>query len=382
MSDDLFLLDPKVTFLNHGSFGATPRCVLENQQHWQREMERQPVDFFDRRIDPLLAQAKRGLADLLHAEPEELAWVTNVTWGVNVVAHSLGLAAGDEVLLSDHEYGAVYRTFLYLSRRLGFSLKVAHLPAPLARPQQVVESVAAHISPATRLIVVSHITSPSGLLMPVADIIGMARQKGILTLIDGAHAPGQIDLDLSALGADFYVGNLHKWLSAPKSSAFLYVSPPHQARISPLVVGWAYEPKAPLPPSMPEWVALTEMLGTRDLSAFLAIPAALEFHARHHGPQVRAACRQQIQSWLEGLSDWAPRAGFPCPLQMGALLLPQGLDGARLNRWLWEEHRVEVPCPQVGERFYLRASYHSYNRPADLERLTALLRTFRPSAHA
>ena len=368
----MFFLDPDVTFLNHGSFGATPRPVMEVYQNWQREMEREPVDFFCRRSQNLIVEAKAPLCEFLGCQPENLAFVTNATTGTNIVAWSLALKAGDEVLLNDHEYGAVYRNFLYLSERFGFTLKVVPLPVPLESPEQVVEALFEAVTEATRVIVMSHITSPSALLLPVEQVIARARERGILTLIDGAHAPGHIDLHLEKLGADFYVGNLHKWLSAPKGAAVLYVDPRHHDKIQPLLVGWAYHP--PVKSVEAHWIALTQQVGTRDLSSFLSVPAALKFHQEYHNEPQRAVFRQQIQEWLNAVAPDLPAAGYRCPLQIGAVMLPLDWNEDKLHNWLWENQRIEVPVQRVGRRAYLRPSFNSYNRPEQLAQLSQALR--------
>lgn len=368
-----FFLDPDITFLNHGSFGATPKPVMKVYQDWQLEMERQPVDFYARRAEGLLLEAKKPLATFLGTRPERLAWVQNATAGTNTAAWSLGLKEGDEVIVNDHEYGAFYRNLLYLSRRFGFSLKQITLPDPLEDPQQIVDATVAAITPATRLIVLSHITSPTALLFPAREIIRAAKERDILTLIDGAHAPGHIDLNLEELGPDFYVGNLHKWMSAPKSAAFLYVDPARQKLIEPLIVGWAYDPKTPMLES--DWISLTQGLGTRELAGYLSVPAALEFHQEFHNAEVRARCRAEIQRWLD--SCGLRPSGYRSPLQMGAARLPSDMDGFALHNWLWEKHRVEVPVQKVGEHTYLRPSYNSYSRPEQLDKLTSLIDVFR-----
>jgi isopenicillin-N epimerase len=237
----LYLLDPNVVFLNHGSFGATPRPVFETYQTWQRRLERQPVQFLAGELSGHLAEARRALGDYLRADAADLVYVPNTTFGVNVVAHSLDLGAGDEVLTSDHEYGACDRVWRYLSARRGFAYCRQPIPLPASAPEEMAEQFWQAVTPRTRVIFLSHITSPTAVRLPIELICARARAAGILTLIDGAHAPGQIDLDLPAIGADFYTGNAHKWLSAPKGAAFLFARREAQSLLEPLVVGWGYE---------------------------------------------------------------------------------------------------------------------------------------------
>jgi isopenicillin-N epimerase len=213
---DLFLLRSDIVFLNHGSFGACPRPVFETYQAWQLELERQPVEFLGRRFDALLRAARKELGAYLHADPEDLAYVPNATTGLNIVARSLSLQPGDEVLSTGHEYGALDRTWRFIRHKQGARYLSHAPPMPLESREQVVEAVWAGVSERTRVLFLSHITSPTALIFPVEELVHRARTAGLLTVVDGAHTPGQIPIDLAALGADFYVGNCHKWLCAPK----------------------------------------------------------------------------------------------------------------------------------------------------------------------
>ncbi len=217
-----FLLDPRITFLNHGSFGATPRPVLRAFRRWQMEMERQPVEFLGRRFADLMQVARGELAAYLGTYPDNLFYATNVTEALNSVARSLDLGPGYEVLATDHEYGALDRTWRFLAKKRGFTYINQPVPMPLTTSSTFVEAFWAGVSPRTRIIFLSHVTSPTALRFPVEEIVRKARQEGILSVVDGAHAPGQIPLRLDELGADFYGGNLHKWLCAPKGAGFLY----------------------------------------------------------------------------------------------------------------------------------------------------------------
>jgi isopenicillin-N epimerase len=207
-----FLPPPEISFPNHGSYGARPRPVFEAYQRWQRELEAQPVAFLGRRHRDLLAEARASLAAYLGTQPDNLVFVPNTTHGINIIARSLDLKPGDEVLGTDHEYGAVQRTWRFICGQRGASYHAQPIPLPVTTPAALIEALWAGVTERTRVIVVSHITSPTALIFPVAAIVQRAREAGILTIIDGAHAPGQIDRDLEAIGADFYVGNCHKWL--------------------------------------------------------------------------------------------------------------------------------------------------------------------------
>jgi isopenicillin-N epimerase len=376
---ELFLLDPSVTFLNHGSFGACPVEVFEVYQHWQRELERQPVDFFIRRSESLLRDARETLAAYLGAPADCIAYVDNATFGVNTVARSLPLAAGDEVLTTDHEYGACEFALMQVCEERGARYIRQPIPLPLPSPAEFLERFWQAVTPRTRVIFLSHITSPTGLIFPIEPIIRRAREHGILTLIDGAHAPGQIPLDLTALGADFYTGNCHKWLCAPKGAAFLYARPEHHALLHGLVIGWAYLPeRTGSEPREPLFVRRHQNLGTRDLAAFLAVPAAIAFQQAHDWDQVRARCRALARETTEricALSGLTPIAGADQHRQLSAIPLPD-CDPQALYRYLWQDNRIEIPITAQANRHYARISIQGYNTPADASALIDALSVY------
>jgi isopenicillin-N epimerase len=354
----LFLLDPDVVFLNHGSFGACPRAVFEEYQRRQLELERQPVEFLarDRRFPALIEAAKVRLADYVGADPVNLVFVPNATSAVNVVARSLRLEPGDEVLASDQEYGALDYLWEHVCRRNG-ARYVKRPPASL--PEALTER--------TRVLFVSHITSRTALRLPVEDLCRRARKAGALTIVDGAHAPGQIPLDLEALGADVYAGNCHKWLCAPKGAGFLFVRPEHQAQIEPLVVSWDWGEGQ-------TFAERHRYEGTRDPAAYLAVPAAIDFQAEHDWDAVRERCRalaERARIEIASLTGIEPQPGQN--LQMVSVPLPP-CDPKSLQRRLHDDHRIEIPCALWAGRPLLRASFQGYNDESDLERLLAALR--------
>jgi len=372
MLRDLFLLRDDVTFLNHGSFGACPRPVFEEYQRLQRELEAEPVDFLDtdRTFHQRMAQARQRLADFVGASRDELVFVPNATTGLNIVARSLDLQPGDEILTCDHEYGALDRTWRFLCGKTGARYLRRELPLPLDDPQEVVDAIWSGVSDRTRVLFLSHITSPSGVVLPIEPLIARARERGILTMIDGAHVPGQLDLDLHALGCDVYSGNCHKWLMAPKGAAFLYVREKKQPLVEPLVVSWGWEAEEPGPS---RFVDEQEWTGTRDPSAWLAVPAALDFFAEHDWPTVRASCRQLLLEARERLLDLIglPPLCRPDPwlVQMCAVPLPAGTDRLVLRTALREKHDVEIPVTWFAGQPWLRVSIQGYNTAGDVERL-------------
>ncbi|MBU6257985.1 MAG: aminotransferase class V-fold PLP-dependent enzyme [Burkholderiales bacterium] len=375
-----FLLDPGLVFLNHGSFGACPKVVLNRLSDWYLEGERNPVEFLGRRSASLLAAARDRLAEFVHARASDLAFVANATTAVNIVARSLALRAGDEVLGTDHEYGACVAAWRAACARSGASYRSVEVPLPFDAASWAARLLAA-AGQRTRLIFASHISSPTALIFPVAELCAAARARGIATLIDGAHAPGHVDLDLDAIGADYYTGNCHKWLCAPKGTAFLHLRPEHVEAIDPLVVSWGPIAAAAPDPAFDAYTGTSTLerrllwLGTRDIAPFLTVPAAIDFQREHDWPRRRQRCHELAVATLErvtarnGLAPIAPASAHG---QMVALPVRCG-DAAALQRHLFERHRIEVPVTRHGERVLVRISVQAYNEASDLAALEAAL---------
>jgi isopenicillin-N epimerase len=376
-----FLLDPEVTFLNHGSFGACPCPVFERYQAWQRELELQPVEFLGRRQRQLLAEARHALGNYLHVNQDEVVYVPNVTTALNIVAQSLPLEAGDEILTTNHEYGALERTWTLVAERRGAKLVTQKLPVPLDDPDQVVEAVWSGFTEKTRVLFLSHITSPTAIRLPIEPLIQRARAADIWTVIDGAHAPGQIDLDLTALGVDFYGGNCHKWLSSPKGAGFLYARPEVQHLLEPLVVSWGWRPRDPW--STP-FVDTLQRQATHDVSAYLSVPDAIDYQQQRDWPTVRQECHELVRlaqlgmAELTGVEPLVPddERWFA---QMATLPLPDGTDVEELKRRLYDEHRVEIPAGHWGDAPSLRISVQGYNTRADVEKLLEAVHSCLPN---
>ncbi|MEP7290847.1 MAG: aminotransferase class V-fold PLP-dependent enzyme [Chloroflexota bacterium] len=363
-----FLIDPGVVFLNHGSFGACPIPVFETYQRWQLELERQPVEFLGRRVDGLLDEARAVLAKYLNAAPENLVFVPNATSGVNVAARSLALTPGDEILTTDHEYGACSYAWQHNCERTGAKYVVRPLPLPLTTPAAFVEHFWAGVNPRTRVIYLSHITSPTALIFPVEEICRRAREAGIITVIDGAHAPGQIPLDMEQIGADFYTGNCHKWMCTPKGTGFLYVRPEFQTPIEPLIVSWGWTDDA-------DFVIRNQKQGTRDPAAYLTVPAGIAYLQAHDWDTVRARCHALGVELRDQIADWsdqpqiAPESWFG---QMFTAPLPP-CDPLVVKQRLYDEHKIEVPIVVFNNRQYVRVSFQAYNTREDGQKLLSAL---------
>ncbi len=369
-----FLLNSKITFLNHGSFGATPKPVFQEYQRWQRELENQPVEFLGRRHNDLMRSVRETLGAYLGADAKNLVFAQNATIALNIVARSLPLGAGDEVLSTDHEYGALDRTWRFLSKERGFTY--INQPVDLASHDAFVESFWRGVTPKTRVIFLSHITSPTATLFPIERIIQRAKAQNIITVIDGAHTPGQIPLQLDSLSADFYGGNLHKWLCAPKGAGFLYARPDVQPLLKPLVVSWGYEPE--IPGDSP-FIDHHEWWGTRDIAAFLTVPKAIQFLGDHDWDGVRAAChRLAVETWkrVHDLTGCAPLHSDPelWSAQMSLISLPAATDLAALKARLYDEHCIEIPVIEWNERKLIRLSVQGYNTKQDMDKLLFALK--------
>ncbi|MGH2510817.1 MAG: aminotransferase class V-fold PLP-dependent enzyme, partial [Ktedonobacteraceae bacterium] len=321
-----FQIRPDITFLNHGSFGACPRPVFETYQIWQQRLEADPIEFLGRRLGEMLREAREPLAAYVGTQTDQIVFVQNATLGVNIIARSLLLEPGDEVLATDHEYGAADRTWRFLCEPRGIKYINQPLPLPFESDEAMIEHLWQGVTPRTKVIFLSHITSPTALIFPVEKICQRARAAGIITVVDGAHAPGHIPLHLDTLGADFYVGNCHKWLCAPKGAGFLYARPERQALLQPLIVSWGWESLTPSASTFQDFFGWT---GTADPAAYLSVPAAIAFQHEHDWDSVRLAChelvtsaRQQINALVGGepLSSDSPHWWG----QMCAVPLPAG----------------------------------------------------------
>jgi isopenicillin-N epimerase len=366
-----FLLDPKITFLNHGSFGACPKPVFDIYQQWQRELEQRPVEFLGRRAIPLLAESREKLATYLNCAARDLVYFPNPSTAINMVVRNLDLQPGDEILTTNHEYGAMDRTWRYFCEKSGAKYVQRHVPLPATTHADFVEQFWAGVTSKTKIIFLSHITSSTALVFPVAEICKKAREAGILCIVDGAHAPAQIDLDLSALDADIYTGACHKWMLSPKGAAFLYARREIQEWLDPLVVSWGYDSEPGFGSGI-RFIDYHEWQGTRDIAAFLSVPAAIEFQRKQDWGHVRARCRNLLGVAIQktqSLTGMPPITSHPKMWlgQMAALPLPKGVDGAVLKTRFYDEYRIEIPFTKWEEQSFLRISIQSYNTEEEID---------------
>lgn len=381
-------LDSSVTFLNHGSFGSCPRVVLEFQARVRERLEQQPVRFFVREFEGLWDEARRALADFVGAPPDELVFVPNATTGVNTVLQSIELQPGDELLVTDQEYNACRNALNHAAARSGAIVVVAQVPFPLAGPSDVVSAIEAKVTPRTRLALVDHVTSQTGMVMPVQEVVRSLARRGVDVLVDGAHAPGMVALDLEALGAAYYTGNCHKWICAPKGAAFLHVRLDRQEAIRPLVISHgANSPRTDRSRFLIEF----GWMGTGDPTAWLSVPEALRvMEAMLPGGWASVRARNRALA-LAGRRVLCETLGIqpPCPDAMigslAAVPLPDASAASPsrsplyldpLQDWLWDRERIEVPIVPwpAPPRRLLRISAQLYNALPQYRKLANALR--------
>jgi isopenicillin-N epimerase len=371
---DRWLLDPDVVFLNHGSYGATPTAVLDAQTEIRRRIEAEPLRFFDRRYLDDLDRARGELARFLRADESNLAFVCNATTGVNTVLNAIHLERGDELLVTDHEYNACRNALEKVAAAAGAAVVVAPIPFPLTGEDEVVDSIVRHFTGKTRLLLVDHVTSQTGMVLPVRRLVVEAAARGVDVLVDGAHAPGMLELDLEALGASFYTGNCHKWMCAPKGAAFLHVREDLHDLVRPLVISHGANASAN---RRSRFHLEHDWTGTRDPSAWLAVPAAiLEMDRMLDGgwDELRRSNRRLALEGRRILCD-ALEIDEPCPEAMigslASVQLPDGDASASedpfsidaLQNRLLDDWRIEVPVigwPAPPRRL-IRISSQLYN---------------------
>jgi len=375
-----FLLDPELTFLNHGSFGACPRAVFHAQLEIRKRLERDPVRFLARDLWAELDAARVVAANFVGVAPSDFVFVRNATSAVNTVLASFAFQSGDELLLTDHGYAACRNAADYWTSRAGARVVEARVPWPVTSEDDIVSSVLGAVTPRTRLAILDHVTSPSALIFPIERLTRGLKEKGVPVLVDGAHAPGFLPLDVQTIGADYYTGNFHKWCCAPRGAAFLAAAPARQPSLRPLVV--SHGATAKWPERARTWLEF-DWLGTEDPTAYLSVPAALDYIHNALAGGVATLMERNRALALEARSLLIERFGAT-PLgpedmlgTMAALMFPSARWPAAetLQRCLLDEHRIQVPIFQLPGRseFVLRVSANIYNSRADYERLATVL---------
>jgi isopenicillin-N epimerase len=383
-----FLPDPGVVFLNHGSFGSTPRAVLDVATSFRERFERDPIGFVLKELEPGLDAARAAAGKFLGADPEDLVFVKNATAGVNTVLASAGLAEGDEVLVTNHGYGACNNAAEEWAARAGGRVVTAVVPFPVSGPGAVIDAVLAALTPKTRLAVIDHVTSPTGLVFPLAELVKELRARDVVTLVDGAHGPGMLPLDLRALGADYYTGNFHKWCCAPKAVAFLYTAKERQKSTRPLVISHgARNPRS----DRSRYLLEFDWVGTDDFSPALSLPFTLSFIGDLMPGGWDAVWKHNRDLALEARAILIEAVGGApaCPESMvgtlAAVVLPDAKAPVSKPGWpfaeplygaLREKHGIEAMAIHfpVRPNQLVRVSAHVYNDVSDYHALATALR--------
>ncbi len=380
-------LAPSISFLNHGSFGATPTVVLKSQRDFQNALEQDPIEFLapERSLEPKLDAVRLRVAETVGAKATDIAWVKNATDGVNAVVQSFPFHAGDEVLVTNHGYNACINAARYAAERHGATVRVANVPFPIANTDEVVTAIDRELNNKTRLLLVDHVTSPTGIVFPIEKIVELAHSRGIRVLVDGAHAPGMIPLNVDAIGADYYTANHHKWLCGPKVSGFLWVKPEWQEEVRPTVISHAANR---LRPQRSRFIAEFDWQGTFDPSPLLALPTAIDFLGSLFALGLEGLMQRNRALAIESQGVLVDALGIesPAPADMLGNLVSVPLPSLKrtlepgeldpLQRTLREKHGFELPVfagLKPGSRI-LRISLQAYNDITQIQRLADVLR--------
>ena len=365
-----FLLDPEITFLNFGSFGACPKPIFDDYQKWQLELETEPAQFIVVNGPLYLKKSREALGAYINCSADDLVYVPNPTYAINIIAKSLKLNESDEILSTNLEYGALDKTWNYYCKKSKAKYIRQKIDLPIVSKEKFLEQFWKGCTKKTKAIFVGQITSTTALKIPVKEICETAKQKGLLTIIDGAHVPGHMPLNLQELKADIYTGACHKWMCTPKGCSFLYVKKEFQNLFDPLVISWGYESAKP---SHSQFLDYNEMQGTRDFSAFLTVPRAIQFLKENNWDKVSADCRELARNNYRRFCDLVGSKPL-CPLNdefLGQICsIPIKTNAPeKLQRLLFEKYRIEIPVMVIDEKIFLRYSVQVFNSQDDLDKL-------------
>ncbi|MBL7886917.1 MAG: aminotransferase class V-fold PLP-dependent enzyme [Flavobacterium sp.] len=369
-----FLLDESITFLNHGSFGACPKPVFAEYQRFQLELETEPVHFIQKKLPIYLKEAKQPLAEFLGCATDDFFFTPNPTFAINTIMRSLNLQAGDEILATNHEYGAMDRTWNFYCKKTGAKYIRQEISLPVTSKEQIIDEFWKGYSSKTKVIFLNHISSSTALIFPVKEICDKAQQLGLITIVDGAHVPGHIDLNIADLNPDYYTGTLHKWMLAPKGSSFLYVKKEFQNDLDPLVVSWGYESVFP---SHSQFLDYHEYQGTNDHSAYLCTPKVIAFLKENNWKEKYKACRKLVLNNYQRFCDLLKTQPI-CPIdeeflgQMASIPV-RTEKPMELKELLYAKYKIQVPVMPLNGKVYLRYSMNMYNTQKDLDKLYTAL---------
>ncbi len=378
MLKDKFLLDTSITFLNHGSFGACPKVVFEDYQKWQLLLEREPIQFITNTGVKFLQASKEALGKYINSDPLDLVYMPNPTTALNTVIKNLPLKQGDEILTTDQEYGAMDRTWNYYCEKAGARYVRQKINLPITSTETFLSEFWSGLSSKTKIIFISQITSPTALIFPVKEICERAKSLGIMTIIDGAHVPAHIDLDIRDLDPDIYTGACHKWLLTPKGNSFLYVKKNYQSTMDPLIISWGYNAEFPSDSLFQDY---HQFNGTRDFSAYLTTPAALKFLEDNNWEDKKLACRKLLKHYYPIVSNEL-ESHVLCPVNdtfLGQICsIPiRTKNPIALKKLLYEHYKIEIPIITFSGETYLRISFQAYNGANEIETLINAIRSIK-----
>ena len=362
---DQYLLNNNIIFLNHGSFGACPKPVFNKYQQWQSLIESQPVQYFSNDIYNYLNKSRKDLSSFISCDADDIIFIQNPTTAINSIIRSLKFDNNHEVLTSNHEYGAMIRAWSWFSKDKKYNLIENNLNVPFTTKSNFVDDFWKGVSKNTKIIFISHITSPTAIIFPIEEICQRARNEGIMTIIDGAHTPGHIDLHISNLNPDIYIGACHKWLSAPKGSSFMYVKKEIQDLIYPLIVSWGNE----VDPSPSPFIYENQYQGTRDFSPFLSVSSAINFQKNNNWDIVKKRCKDLTKQTLISLQEIL-KTDLLCPVnddwlaQMASIQVPVK-DLSNIKNTLLSKYKIEIPIFEWENNNMLRFSFNAYNDEND-----------------
>jgi isopenicillin-N epimerase len=363
-----FHLDKSITFLNHGSFGASPKPIFEEYQRLQLELETEPVYFIQKKAAGYLKTARERLSKYVGCDSVDLFFTPNPTFAINTIMRSLHLEEGDEILSTNHEYGAMDRTWNFYCKKSGAKYIRQNISLPVVSKEQILEEFWSGYTSKTKIVFLNQISSCTALIFPVKEICDKARKLGLITIIDGAHVPGQMDLDITALNPDFYTGTLHKWMLAPKGSSFLYVKKSFQEMLDPLIVGWGYES---LSPGESQFLDYQEYQGTKDISAFLCTPKVIDFLEENNWKTVAKECRNIVLKNYQRFCDLLNTHPI-CPIteeflvQMASIPIKTS-NPTVLKDLLFDKYKIEIPVMPLNGNYFFRYSINAYNSQEDLD---------------
>ncbi|MCX8481921.1 MAG: aminotransferase class V-fold PLP-dependent enzyme [Sediminibacterium sp.] len=371
---NLFLLDPNIHFLNFGSFGACPKPVMEKYIEWQYLLEREPVQFIAFNAVTYLKDSRQQLANYVGCDLDDIVYVTNPSYAVNIIAKSLKLQKGDEVLTTDLEYGACDRTWQFYCDKNEVIYKKQKISLPILNKEQLIHDFFKGITEKTKVIFISGITSSTALILPFKEICTIAKQKGLITFVDGAHIPGQIFIDLQNTDIDYFTGACHKWMMTPKGSSFLYAKKSMQHLLEPLIVSWGYKAAKP---SHSLFLDYHQMQGTRDFSAFLTVPTAIEFMKKYEWEKVAKKCHEIVLKNAPKFCDLLkikPIAPLTNEFIGQMLSIPIKTNyPEELQKCLFNKYAIEIPIMVHYNQTYLRYSINAFNEQVDLNALFVAL---------